>query len=159
MWKIYHVGQQLRSKPKQKIYIYKGPQYETVGLRINSVRTWEIRGRIRWQRENCGNDSPLQRNECSFHLRVFATTRKKRSGCCNTDENRIQQCFAAHIVHSCQQYWTILLHPIQAQQYCSILLTSVNNVGSKTLFNPVEQRVRRFLPCSEWRYPYSQPVL
>ena len=46
---------------------------------------------------------------------------KKRSGCCNTDENRIEQCFAAHIVHSCQQYWTILLHPIQAQQYCSIL--------------------------------------
>jgi hypothetical protein len=29
---------------------------------------------------------------------------KKRSGCCNTDENRIEQCFAAHIVHSCQQY-------------------------------------------------------
>jgi hypothetical protein len=37
----------------------------------------------------------------------------------------------AHIVHSCHQYWTILLHPIQ---------TTVNNVGSKTLFNPVEQR-------------------
>jgi hypothetical protein len=80
---------------------------------------------------------------------------KKRSGCCNIDENRIEQCFAAHIVHSCQQYWTvllqdwtILLHPIQAQQYCSILLTSVNNVGSKTLFNPVEQRARRFLPCT-----------
>jgi hypothetical protein len=49
---------------------------------------------------------------------------------------------------SCQQYWTILLHPIQAQQYCSILLTSVNNVGSKTLFNSVEQQARRFLPCS-----------
>jgi hypothetical protein len=48
---------------------------------------------------------------------------------------------------SCQQYWTILLHPIQAQQYCSILLTSVNNVGRKTLFNPVEQWARRFLPC------------
>jgi hypothetical protein len=72
---------------------------------------------------------------------------KKRSGCCNTDENRIEQCFAAHIVHSYQQYWTILLHPIQAQEYCSILLTSVNNVGSKTLFNPVEQQARRFLPC------------
>jgi hypothetical protein len=27
------------------------------------------------------------------------------------------------------------------------LLTTVNNVGSKTLFNPVEQRARRFLPC------------
>ena len=33
------------------------------------------------------------------------------------DENRIEQCFAAHIVHSCQQYRTILLHPIQGQQY------------------------------------------
>jgi hypothetical protein len=31
---------------------------------------------------------------------------KKRSGCCNIDENRIEQCFAADIVHSCQQYWT-----------------------------------------------------
>jgi hypothetical protein len=72
---------------------------------------------------------------------------KKRSGWCNTDENRIEQCFAAHIVHSWQQYWRILLHPIQAQQYCAILLTSVNNVGSKTLFNPVKQRARRFLPC------------
>ena len=56
---------------------------------------------------------------------------------CHVVENRLEQCFAAHIVHSCQQYWTILLHPIQAQQYCSILLTSVNNVGSKTLFKPV----------------------
>ena len=36
---------------------------------------------------------------------IFVTTRqKKRSGCCNIDENRIEQCFAAHIVHSCQQY-------------------------------------------------------
>jgi hypothetical protein len=37
-------------------------------------------------------------------------------------------------VYSCQQCWTILSHPIQAQQYCSILLTSVNNVGRTTLF-------------------------
>jgi hypothetical protein len=39
-------------------------------------------------------------------------------------------------------------YPIQAQQHCSMLLTSVNNVGSKTLFSPVEQQARRFLPCS-----------
>jgi hypothetical protein len=38
-------------------------------------------------------------------------------------------------------------------KYCSILLTSVNNVGSKTLFNPVEQRARRFLPAKN-----AQPV-
>jgi hypothetical protein len=31
-----------------------------------------------------------------------------------------------------------LLHPIQAEQYCSILLTSVNNVGRTTLLNPVK---------------------
>jgi hypothetical protein len=40
-----------------------------------------------------------------------------------------------------------LLHPIQAQQYCSMFLTSVNNVGSKTLFNPVKQRAQRFYAC------------
>jgi hypothetical protein len=56
------------------------------------------------------------------------------------------------IVHSCQQYWTILLHPIKAQQYCSILLTSVNNVGSKTLFNPVKQRAQRFYACKQRRF-------
>ena len=38
---------------------------------------------------------------------------------------------AAHIVHSCQHYWTILLHPIQAQQYCSILLNSGLSVFSR----------------------------
>ena len=48
----------------------------------------------------------------------------------------------------CSQLSTILLHPIRAQQYCSILLTSVNNVGSKTLFNPVKQRAQRFYACT-----------
>jgi hypothetical protein len=57
----------------------------------------------------------------------------KRSGCCNTDENRIEQCLAAHIVHSCQQYSTILLHPIQAQQYCLILLTSLKKRGQQNI--------------------------
>jgi hypothetical protein len=42
----------------------------------------------------------------------------------------------------------IAVNNIQAQQYCSILLTSVNNVGSKTLFSTVEQQARHFLPCS-----------
>ena len=31
---------------------------------------------------------------------------QKRSGCCNVDENRIEQCLAAHIVH--MQLSTIL---------------------------------------------------
>ena len=30
--------------------------------------------------------------------------------------------------------------PTHAQQYCFILLTTVNNVGSETLFNPVTQQ-------------------
>ena len=44
---------------------------------------------------------------------------------------------------TCQQYFSALLHPItgliQAQQlvHCSILLTTLNNVGSTTLFIPV----------------------
>ena len=44
------------------------------------------------------------------------------------------------------QYWW--------KQDWTILLTSVNNVGSKTLFSPVkgpvEQRARRFLPCTDF---------
>jgi hypothetical protein len=44
------------------------------------------------------------------------------------------------------------------------LLTSVNNVGSKTLFNPVKQQARRFLPCRGQmhgitNYPIAFPYL
>ena len=56
------------------------------------------------------------------------------------DENSNEQCFAAHIV-DCSRLSTILLNIvtpdcrlIQAQQYRTILLTTLNNVGSKTLF-------------------------
>jgi hypothetical protein len=38
------------------------------------------------------------------YLYCLRGKKKNRSGCCNIDENRIEQCFAAHIVHSCQQY-------------------------------------------------------
>ena len=62
--------------------------------------------------------------------------------------NRIEQCCAAHIVQGCQQWLTTLLHAIQPQQYCSMLLTTVNNVGSTTLFNPVELQAHDFLPCN-----------
>ena len=41
------------------------------------------------------------------------------------------------IVHSFQQYCTPLLHLIKTEQYRSLLLTTMNNVGSKTLFNLV----------------------
>ena len=44
------------------------------------------------------------------------------------------------------------------------LLTSVNNVGSKTLFNPVKQQAQRFLPCRGQmhgitNYPIAFPYL
>ena len=79
------------------------------------------------------------------------TTRLKMINLFRVDENRIEQCFAAHIVQCCQQHCSALLHPIQAQQYCSVLLTTMNNVGSKTLFNPVfinPEQVDHFLPCT-----------
>ena len=72
---------------------------------------------------------------------------KKSSTCCNVVMNRIEQCCAAHIVQGCQQWLTTLLHAIQPQQYCSMLLTTINNVGSTTLFNPVELQAHDFLPC------------
>jgi hypothetical protein len=48
----------------------------------------------------------------------------------------------------CSQLSTILNNIVTPDSGSTILLTSVNNVGSKSLFNPVEQRARRFLPCS-----------
>jgi hypothetical protein len=48
----------------------------------------------------------------------------------------------------CLQLSTILLHPIQGQEYCSMLLTSVNNVGRTTLFNPVKQQAHNFYACT-----------
>ena len=73
---------------------------------------------------------------------------KKSSTCCNIVMNRIQQCCAAHIVQVCQQWSTTLLHAIQPQQYCSMLLTAISNVGSTTLFNPVQLQAHDFLPCT-----------
>ena len=34
---------------------------------------------------------------------------------------------------------------------CSILLTTMNNMGSTTLFNPVELQAHDFLPCNKLR--------
>ena len=80
---------------------------------------------------------------------------KKSSTCCNVVMNRIEQCCAAHIVQGCQQWLTTLLHAIQPQQYCSTLLTTVNNMGSTTLFNPVELQAHDFLPCrTMWAAKY-----
>lgn len=56
-------------------------------------------------------------------LERYWMTSLKRSGCWHIDGNRSDQCCAAHIVHASQQYWTILLHPIQPQQDILKLLT------------------------------------
>ena len=66
--------------------------------------------------------------------------------CCYTQQktHSIEQCCAAHIVHSCQQHCSALLYLIRTQQYCSLLLTTVNNVGSTTLLNPVTQWAESF---------------
>ncbi len=61
--------------------------------------------------------------------------------------NRIEECFSAHVAHSCQQYCSALLHLTEAQQYCFTLLTTVNNVNSKTLFNPDIQQAQSFWLC------------
>jgi hypothetical protein len=49
--------------------------------------------------------------------------------------NRIEQCFAAHVVHTCHNI-------VEPESGVTILFNVVgnymnNNVGSKTLFNPV----------------------
>ena len=63
-------------------------------------------------------------------------TAKKRTALNNVVQNRLEQCCS---VHSCEQHRSALLHLIRTQQCCSLLLTTVNNVGSTTLFNPVVQ--------------------
>ena len=68
-----------------------------------------------------------------------------------TDESSIEQCFAANIVQGCQQYCSAMLHLIQAQQYCLILLIVQNSVASKIFFNPVltnHDQVVHFLLCN-----------
>ena len=40
-----------------------------------------------------------------------------------------------------------------------MLLTAINNVGSTTLFNPVELQAHDFLPCSENQALIKIPIL
>ena len=71
------------------------------------------------------------------------------------DENSIEQCCAAHIVQGCQQYCQHCYTCLQANSgssTCSVLLTTLNNVGSTTLFSPVfirPEQVVRFLLCTQ----------
>ena len=78
-------------------------------------------------------------NECSecmiSHANIsnwftsYPSNEGNRSNFFKVDENRIEQCFVAHIGQCCQQYYQPL---IQAQQYYPICL----NVGGTTLSNP-----------------------
>ena len=56
---------------------------------------------------------------CHYTLQI-AYTQQKMNNLFRVDEIRIEQCFAAHIVHSCQQYSSALLHMIQAQELFAI---------------------------------------
>ena len=47
---------------------------------------------------------------------------------------------------TCHSASTMLLNVLQ---YCSMLLTTVNNVGGTTLFNPVELQALDFLVCMD----------
>ena len=61
------------------------------------------------------------------------TTLQKMNNLFLPYESSIEQYFAAHIVQGYQQYCSTLLHSTT----CSVLLTTLNNVSSKTLFNAV----------------------
>ena len=57
-------------------------------------------------------------------------------------ENRIEQCCAAHIVQCCRQYCSASIVTPDCgldltSTTCSILLTTINNMDSTRLFNPV----------------------
>ena len=70
-------------------------------------------------------------------------TRVKTHNLFRVDENSLEQCCAAHIV-------TPDCGLIEAQQCWTILLTTLNNVGSTTLFKVVfinPEQVVRFLLC------------
>ena len=72
------------------------------------------------------------------------------------DENSIEQCLAAHIVQDCQKYCSTLLHLILL---LIILLTTLNNVGSKRLFNAVfirPEQVVHFWLCATYQ---ARPAL
>ena len=80
---------------------------------------------------------------------TFRTATQQKTTCRNIDENRIEQCFAAH----CSQLSTILFSIVKPDSrptiYCSILLTTMKNVASKTLLNPVELQTPNFLLCKD----------
>ena len=79
-------------------------------------------------------------------------TQQKMNNLFWPDENSYEQCFAAHIVQGCQQYSSTLLQASSGSTTtCLILLTILNNVGSKILFNVVFIRpelVVHFWLCS-----------
>jgi hypothetical protein len=49
----------------------------------------------------------------------------------------------------CSQLSTMLNNIVTPDSGSTILLTSVNNVGSKTLFNPVKQQAHKFMRVND----------
>ena len=85
----------------------------------------------------------LMRDWSNVYTYSMMYAAKNDQGCCNIDVNRIEQCCPAHI--NCSQLSPILLNIVTPDSSSTILLKSVNNVGSTTLFNPVKQLGSSFL--------------
>ena len=81
-----------------------------------------------------------------FQKHVKTRYTRKNYDLFNVDKSRIEQCCASHIVQCCTTIFFNIVTPdcllSQAQQYCSVLLTTLNNVGSTTLFNPSPYNMR-----------------
>ena len=107
----------------------------------------------------CGIQSNWRINVQSFYCNVYILllpfTQLKTNNLFGPDENRLEQCFAANIVLYVVDYIVSIveleLACNQVKQCWTTLLTTVNSVGSKTLFNALffrpEQVVRLFLLC------------
>ena len=80
---------------------------------------------------------------CQGNTQASLIHSKKRTTCCNTVANRTEQLLTVvnNSVHHCYT-------PDSRSTYCFILLTTVNIVGSKTLFNPVIQQAQSFWAVS-----------
>ena len=85
-----------------------------------------------------GLNRTLSRN--SF---LAIATQPKMINLFRVDENKNNHCFAAHVFRSCEQYCSALLHlsagSFRRDNIASILLTTLKNMGSETLFSSISQ--------------------
>ena len=77
--------------------------------------------------EQCGQQNTVQ---CCFHqvVRFLLCTQQKTHNLFWPDENRIEQCCAAHIVQGCQQHWTSWWAWITLQSGVTMLNNIVDNI-------------------------------